>query len=103
MSPIEAALLVALLVLPFHFFIAWHLERQCDPRYLRERGVVIRREDILQDRAEPIGQYCGRAIYRSVWFMGMQYRFDRVVPPAYRSEVRRCELYLEPGLVYKTD
>lgn len=103
MNPIEASLLVAVLVLPFHFLANWYFARLTDPRYLREQGVVIRREEVLESRHGVIGTFKGREIYAEVTFMGMRYRFDRVVAPSYRSEVGRRELFLEPGLVYLTD
>lgn len=101
MSPLEAALLIAVLVLPFHLFLQWQLALQCDPRYLRKHGVVIRREEILEGCGEVIGRYCGRDIPSALVFMGMQYRFAGVVPFAYR--VKSCELLLAPGLLYRTD
>ena len=101
MSPIEAALLVAVLTLPFHLFLQWQLALQCDPRYLRKHGVVIRREEILEGRGEVIGRYCGRNIPGALVFMGMQYRFSGIVPSAYRVKSR--ELLLAPGLLYQTD
>jgi hypothetical protein len=102
MSPIEAALLVAALALPFHLAVLWQLSRLSDPRHIRASGVVIRREEILE-HGEVIGRYAGRDIYRTVHFMGMEYRFDRVARPSYRDYISARELFLEPGLVYVTD
>lgn len=101
MSPIEAALLVAALALPFHFLVQWQLGLLSNPRYLRKHGVVICREDAVQYSAEVIGSYRGRDIHESVRFMGMKYRFERVATPSY--QVRSRELLLAPGLVYVTD
>jgi hypothetical protein len=44
----------------------------------------------------------GRSIWGSVTFMGMEYRFDHVVPASHRERLAPGELYLEPGLVYIT-
>lgn len=101
MNPLEAAFLVALVVLPFHVLVQWQLRLLCDPRYLRKRGVVIRREEIVGRSEKVIGRYRGCDIYSSLIFMGMEYRFERVVSPAYRVKAR--ELLLPPGLLYVTD
>jgi len=101
MSPIEAALLVAALALPFHLAVQWQLGLLSSPRYLRKHGVVICRDDVVQYGAEVIGSYRGRDIHESVVFMGMHYRFERVATPSY--EVQPRELLLAPGLVYVTD
>ena len=103
MSPIEAALVVAAFVLPLHLFVYWQMSRIADPACIRRTGVVIRREEAIRKSAQVIGRYQGRDIAATVIFMDMIYRFDRVVPPFYRSWVARCELFLEPGLVYVTD
>lgn len=102
-NPLEAALLVAVLALPFYVFTRWHLQRLTDPAYLRRQGVIIRRADVLQEKSAVIGHYDGREIYASVTFMGMVYRFDRIVTPSYRASVCERELFLEPGLLYVTD
>lgn len=101
MSPLEAALLVVILVLPFHLLIQWQLGLQSDPRYLRKHGVVICREEILERTGETVGHYRGRDIPAVVVFMGMHYRFAGVVQPAY--QVKSRELVLAPGLLYITD
>lgn len=101
MSPLEAALLVIALVLPFHLLVQWQLGRLLDPRHLRRRGVVIRRVEAVQRAGEIIGRYRGEDIHASLHFMGLTYRFDRIAPPRYG--VGRRELLLPPGLVYVTD
>jgi hypothetical protein len=102
LSPLEAALLVAALALPFHVLVQWQLSRLSDPGYLRAQGVVILDERVLELRGS-IGQFKGREIAASVVFMGMVYRFDRVVLPSQKDALAARELYLEPGLVYVTD
>jgi hypothetical protein len=102
LSPIEAGLLVAALALPFHLLVQWQLSRLSDPGYLRARGVVILDERVLQQRGS-IGEFKGRKIPESVVFLGMAYRYDRVIAPAQKDELAAGELYLEPGLVYVTD
>jgi hypothetical protein len=101
LSPLEAALLVAVLTLPFHLLVQWQLGLQSDPRYLRKHGVVIRREEVVEFSGEVIGHYRGRAIREAVVFMGMDYRFARIVAPSYNVQAR--ELLLPPGLLYVTD
>ena len=103
MDPIEAALMVAALMLPLHLLVQRQLQRHCDPREIRSCGVVVRSEEALERRSGVIGYFDGRKIYASVSFMGMEYRFDRVTGPAYRRSVHERELYLDPGLVYLTD
>jgi len=103
MSPLEAALLMAILVLPFHFAVQYQLDRLDDPAWLREHGVVIVKESALSGHADPIGKYRGHEIWRAVTFKGMTYRFDHVARPAERERIHARELYLEPGLVYLTD
>lgn len=102
-GPIEAALLVATLVVLAYVFTSWQLGRLVDPVSVRRQGVVIRREEVLEEKSAVIGYYAGREIYASVTFKGMVYRFDRVALSSYRSRVCERELFLEPGLVYTTD
>lgn len=102
MGPIEAALVVAALLLPGHLLIHWQAARACDLRDARGCGIVIRREEILERRAPVLGQYRGQSVHASVVFLGLEYRFDRVVMPAYRERVGGRELFVEPGLLYVT-
>ena len=102
MNPLEAVLLIFLVGLPFHLLVQRHLARLLDPKYLREHGVVIRREEILERRSGAIGAFSGRTIYESVTFMGMVYCFDRIAEPWYRTRVQPCEIFLEPGLIHVT-
>lgn len=103
MSPLEAALLLLALALPAHWLVMRQINKLTDPRYLRENGVVIVVEDVLEAHSEPIGSFMGHPIWRSVTFMGMEYRFDRVIPAKLRERIEAHELFLEPGLVYRTD
>jgi 2-keto-3-deoxy-6-phosphogluconate aldolase len=45
----------------------------------------------------------GMAIWGSVRFMDMEYRFDHVLDRKARERLAPRELFLEPGLVYVTD
>ena len=103
MNALEAGVLVALLVLPVHWLVQRELGKLDDPRYLRRHGVVIVSPAILEAHTAPIGRYLDREIWGSVTFMGMRYRFDRIVPPRERERISARELYLPPGLVYRTD
>ncbi len=60
-------------------------------------------EKALEGHSEPIGEFMGHPIWASVRFMGMEYRFDRIIPRKKRDSIRAQELFLEPGLVYRTD
>jgi len=102
-DPLEAAALTAALAYVFHRIIQSQLDKLCDPAYLRRQGVVVVADDILQAHSAPIGQYMGCCIWGSVTFMGMVYRYDRVVEPRRKEHLAAGELYLEPGLVYITD
>lgn len=101
MTPLEAALLIVALTLPFHLLVQWQLGLQCDPRYLRKHGVIIRREDIVERSEEVVGRYRDVDIAAALDFMGMNYRFVGIVPPGYRVKAR--ELVLPPALLYVTD
>jgi hypothetical protein len=91
------------------FFSSWwwlvrrELLRFAGPAYLRARGVIVVSERVLQERSQPIGQYLGHPIWASVRFMGMEYRFNRIVDPRTRSPIAPRELLLAPGRVYVTD
>jgi len=100
MTPLEAAALVALLVLPFHGLVLWHLDRLQDPKYLRAHGIVVVRESAFQGHTKQIGSYSGHAIWEFVTFMGMTYRFDRVARPQDKEKTGPGEIYVDPGLVY---
>jgi hypothetical protein len=101
-DPLEAVAVAAALAYVFHRVIQSQLDRLGDPAYLCREGVVVVVEEILQAHSAPVGQYMGRSIWGSVTFMGMEYRFDHVVPASHRERLAPGELYLEPGLVYIT-
>ena len=103
MTPLEAGALVALLVLPCHVAVQYQLARLADPAYVRREGVVVVRMSAVEAHAPAIGTYLGHEIWRSVTFLGMVYRFQRVAPASYAARIGPRELYLEPGLVYVTD
>jgi len=65
--------------------------------------VVIVHERALDERSAPIGEYMGSPIWGSVTFKGMVYRFDRIVRRRERDLTGPRELYLEPGLLYRTE
>ena len=100
---IEAALVFLFLALPLHWVVLRELAKESDPQYLREHGVIIVADTALEAHSEAIGEYRGRPIWGSVRFMGMDYRFDRLIEPRQRETLRARELFLEPGLVYITD
>ena len=100
MSPIDAALVVAILALPLFWLVLRECDRLEDAAYLRQHGVVIVLDRVLEAHSAPIGSYLGREIWGDVTFMGMLYRFDRVAPPREHKRIGAGELYLAPGLVY---
>ena len=106
-SALDAAVLTLILALPLLWLVQREMAKLSNPKYLRDHGVVIVSERALQAHSEPIGEYLGRPIWASVRFMGMEYRFDRIVDLRAARRAREClsprELFLDPGLVYITD
>ncbi len=102
MDPLSPIAFGALLALPFHLVVHRYIAVHTDPALLRERGIVILQDRALDERSAPIGEYMGHEIWGSVTFKGMVYRFDRVVSPRNRNLTGPRELYLEPGLLYRT-
>jgi hypothetical protein len=103
MGPLDAAALIILLALPLHWLVMRQLDRDSDPAWLREHGIIIVSERALQAHSAPIGRYHGRPIWATVTFKGMVYRFDRIIEGHRRERLEARELFLEPGLVYVTD
>jgi hypothetical protein len=101
-TPLEAALLIVAVSLPFHLLVLWQLRLLSDPAHLRKHGVVIVSAAALEGRSAPIGEYMGEPIWSTVTFMEMEYRFDRVIDRRKRNSIAGRELFLEPGLVYVT-
>lgn len=99
MNALEAAALIALLMLVFHLLLQREFGRFA--QQLRKSGVAIEHEGFLEARGEVIGSFKGRDIYAWVAYLGMKYRFDRTVPRC--RDVGEGELFLEPGIVYVTD
>ena len=66
----------------------------------RAHGIVVVRESALDGHTDPVGEYAGHAIWGSVTFLGMVYRFDHVIPARDKEKTGPGELYLDPGLVY---
>jgi hypothetical protein len=100
MSPLEAAVLVSFIALPWLWLVQREAAKLRDPVYLRAHGVVIVKESVLEARSEPIGEYMGHPIWASVRFMGMEYRFHHVQDRRARERLAPGELFIEPGLVY---
>lgn len=100
MTPLDAAALFGLLLLPFHWLVQRQFDLLEDCAYLRSHGVVIVKTSAVECCSESLGRYMGREIPRTVTFKGMVYRFDRVILPRHREHIGARELYLDPGLVY---
>jgi hypothetical protein len=101
MTPIDAAALVCLMVIPFHWLVQRQLAKE-ENRDPRRCGIVIVRERALDGYSGSVGCYKGRQIWETVTFRGLVYRFDRVIPPSQCERLAPGELYLDPGLVYVT-
>ncbi len=100
MDLLTLSLLVAALVLPFHWAVMLGLARWESPEFFRRFGVIIRRAEALDAHTEAIGRYQDGPIHRSVTFKGMEYEFAGIVPPRYQTRIDENELYLDPGLLY---
>ena len=100
MNPLEAVALIVVLLLPLHCLVQWQFSRLHDPQFLRAQGIVVVRESALDGHTDPVGEYAGCAIWGSVTFLGMIYRFDRIARPQDKEKTGPGELYLDPGLVY---
>ena len=103
MEPLECAVLAIVMALPFVWLLHRHFRLLSDPRYLRGQGVIIVADRALEAHSAPIGSYMGCPVWGSVTFLGMLYRFDRVIEARERERIKARELYLEPGLVYVTE
>jgi hypothetical protein len=102
MLVLSCVLIMLAVALPLHWVVLHQLERCESPAYFRRYGVIVKRQEALDQAAEVIGAYCGTAIHRSVTFKGMVYEFAGVVPPRYQRRIDENELYIEPGLLYVT-
>jgi hypothetical protein len=101
MTPIDAAILVLALALGFLRIIYRELDK-AETEDLHRCGIVIVRERVLEGHSQPIGEYLGHQIWRTVTFRGLVYRFDRIQGQSRREQLAPGELYLDPGLVYVT-
>ena len=99
-TPLEAALLVVVLLCPLHWLVLRYFDQIRDPAYLRRQGIVVERERALDARSAPIGSYRGVPIAGTVTFKGMVYRYDRVLDPRLRERIGPGEVFIAPGLVY---
>ena len=101
MTPVDAATLVLALTLGFLRIIHSQLDKAA-AEDLHRCGIVIVRERVLEGHSQPIGEYLGHQIWRTVTFRGLVYRFDRIQGQSQREQLAHGELYLDPGLVYVT-
>ena len=70
-------------------------------RRLAPAGVVIESQTELDALAPVIGTYHGDGIHDWVRYRGERYEFSHIAPPRYRLQVKRGELFLAPGIVYR--
>jgi len=104
MDDLNAFLLAASLVPAVYLLVRMERSRSSDPEHVRRFGAAIGRDALRgEPNLEVIGYYDGVEIYAFVWHLGMRYRFERVVPSAYRRSVAARELFVEPGLLYVID
>ena len=99
MTPIDAATLALALALGMLRIINRELDK-AEPADPRRHGIVIVRERALEAHSQPIGEYMGHEIWRTVTFRGLTYEFDRIEPRSRRERIAAGELFLDPGLVY---
>ena len=103
MNALDAAAGIALLALAIHWLVQRELDKLDDPEYLRRHGVVIVAPTAIEAHSGAIGRYMGNEIWGDVTFKGMRYRFDHIARARERERLGARELYLPPGLVYRTD
>lgn len=100
MDWLQVVVIVAILA-PLYFVAHLERTRLNDPRYVRQSGVAVERDAVrVEASAELIGYYDGCEIRSAVQYLGIRYRFESVVPPSYRRQLRQGDLYVEPGLLY---
>jgi hypothetical protein len=91
-----AALLIPLALLGL---LVWGIHRWF--RRYQPEGVVVESEIELEAVAPVIGTYHGDEIHEWVRYRGARYDFVFVASPAYRMRLKRDELFLPPGVVYR--
>jgi hypothetical protein len=101
MTPVDAAIMILALALGLLRIVCWQLDKAA-AEDLRRCGVVIVRERVLEACSQPIGEYLGHQIWRTVTFRGRVYEFDRIQPRSRCEALAAGELFLDPGLVYVT-
>ena len=99
-TPLDAAIVLAILALPPLVLVLRQLRRLEDPVYLRRRPVVVECHGVLEERSAPIGEYLGQPIAGAVVFRGLRYRFDHVLDRRNLARMGPGQLFVEPGLVY---
>jgi hypothetical protein len=101
----EALMLFAAAViglLPGFLLSRVETQRRNDPAFLKSRPVIIVTPKALDGVADVIGRYRGSEIYSYVVFKGMRYEYDRITAPAAKWQVRERELFIPPGVIYRT-
>jgi hypothetical protein len=93
--------ILAALFFPLALFglVLWGVHRWF--RRFKPKGVVVESETELEAIAPVIGTYHGDGIHEWVRYRGQRYDFAFVAPSKYRLNVKRDELFLAPGLVYR--
>ena len=96
---------LAALLIPLALFAltVWGVHRwfRRQEGYLPNLGVVIESERELDAIAPMIGTYHGDEIHEWVRYHGERYDFAFVASPRYKLRLKRNELYLPPGVVYR--
>lgn len=97
--------ILAALFIPLALFglVVWAVHRwfRRYEGYLPDLGVVIESETQLDGVAPMIGTYHGDEIHEWVRYRGNRYDFAFVASPRYKLRLKRDELFLPPGLVYR--
>jgi hypothetical protein len=92
---------LAALFIPLVMFglAVWGIHRWF--RRFEPEGLVVESEGELEAIAPIIGTYHGDEIHEWVRYRGERYEFAYIAPPRYRLRVKRDELFMPPGLVYR--
>ena len=96
MGEILAALFIPLAALGL---LVWGIHRWF--RRYEPQGVAVESEIELEAVAPVIGTYHGDEIHEWVRYRGVRYDFAFIASAKYRLQLKRDELFLPPGVVYR--
>jgi hypothetical protein len=92
---------LAALFIPLALFglVVWAVHRWF--RRFEPQGIVVESQTELEAIAPVIGTYHGDEIHEWVRYRGARYDFAYVASPRHRLNLKRDELFVPPGLIYR--